>query len=254
MNTIRILIADDQPFIRAGIKEVLTQVDTSEELEIIECDPGDHGNEAIRQISAHFPDVIILDIGYPLNKGLEVAREISRALPGTQMLLLSANPEEDDDELLEVIKTGVAGYLRSRACSPSELLEIMKQVSNGEYPINKSVGSRPKVAWRVLKQFQEILSDVRKEDDIITPLTSRESQILTLVAEGNQNKQIARILGVSEQTIKNHVSTILRKLNANDRAHAVMLAIRNGLVPVPPSLGVDRRRMNILSTNIISTS
>ena len=80
MDVIRILIADEQPFIRAGIKEVLTQVDTSEELEIIECDPGDHGNEAIGQISAHFPDVIILDIGYPINKGLEVARKYSSTL------------------------------------------------------------------------------------------------------------------------------------------------------------------------------
>jgi DNA-binding NarL/FixJ family response regulator len=90
--------------------------------------------------------------------------------------------------------------------------------------------TRPKVAQRVLKQFEDISSMGRAIETVIAPLTRRETQILDYVAEGNTNKQIADILGISEQTIKSHVSAILRKLNANDRAHAVALAIRNGWI------------------------
>ncbi len=93
--------------------------------------------------------------------------------------------------------------------------------------------SRPTVARRVLRQFEEIASLGGKAMEIlVAPLTSRETQILTYVANGNTNKQIASALQISEQTIKNHVSAILRKLNANDRAHAVVVAIRHGWISV----------------------
>jgi len=111
-------------------------------------------------------------------------------------------------------------------------MEIIKKASHGEYPINDSVSSRPKVAWRVLRQFQDIAAIGMTIEDITTPLTSKEVQILNYIAEGNTNKRIASILGISEQTIKNHVSAILRKLNANDRAHAVFLALRNGWISI----------------------
>ena len=104
--------------------------------------------------------------------------------------------------------------------------------SQGEYPINESLMTRPNVAQRVLKQFEDISSMGKAIETVIAPLTRRETQILNYVAEGNTNKQIADILGISEQTIKSHVSAILRKLNANDRAHAVALAIRNGWISV----------------------
>jgi len=102
----------------------------------------------------------------------------------------------------------------------------------GEYPINDAVLNKPKVAWRVLKEFQDMASMGRTIEDITAPLTPREVQILTHIAEGNSNKRIANILGISEQTIKNHVSDILRKLNANDRAHAVFIAVSKGLVSI----------------------
>ena len=118
------------------------------------------------------------------------------------------------------------------------------------------MNTRPKVASRVLRQFQDIAAMGKTVEEITTPLTAKEIQILTHVAEGNSNKRIAHILGISEQTIKNHISAILRKLNANDRAHAVFLAIRNGWIstqlganvngkgePVPAkSLSLGRQR------------
>jgi two-component system response regulator DegU len=236
------MIVDERPFFRAGIRGFLSQGDGPAAMDILECDPGDDGAEAIAHISANLPDVLLLDIGYPHLGGLELAKTIVRALPGTRLVIVSSNPRDDDDEVFEVAKAGAAGYLRSKGCAPSEFGDMMRRVSKGEYPINDIVASRPRIAWRVLRRFQEMTTNVRREDDILSPLTSKESEILGLVAEGNQNKQIAAILGVSEQTVKNHISSILRKLNANDRAHAVVLGMRKGLVPLPPASGGDRRR------------
>jgi DNA-binding NarL/FixJ family response regulator len=226
------MIVDSQPFFRAGVRQALSQDSNFESMDVLECDPGDDGNEALNQIAAYSPDIVLLDLGYPFLSGLELAKKISRTFPGTGVVVLSANPEEDDDELFEVIKTGAVAYLRSKNCTPTELTNIIKRASNGEYPINDSVSSKPKVAWRVLRQFQDMASMGRAMEDITTPLTTKEVQILTHIAEGNSNKRIANILGISEQTIKNHVSAILRKLNANDRAHAVFIAIRNGLISI----------------------
>ena len=232
MRKLTLMIVDSQPFFRAGVRQALSQDGGFESMDVLECDPGDDGNEALNQIAAHSPDIVLLDIGYPFLSGLELGKKVSRTFPGTGVVVLSANPEEDDDELFEVIKIGAVAYLRSKNCTPAELTNIIKRSSSGEYPINDSVSSKPKVAWRVLRQFQDMASMGRAMEDITTPLTTKEVQILTHIAEGNSNKRIANILGISEQTIKNHVSAILRKLNANDRAHAVFIAIRNGLISI----------------------
>jgi DNA-binding NarL/FixJ family response regulator len=188
--------------------------------------------DAIAQITASSPDVVLLSLGYPTLTGLELGRKIARGFPATKVIMLSSNPDEDDDELFEVIKTGAVAYLRSRTCTPPELIETIKRACRGEYPIKEYVSNRSQVAWRVLRQFQEIAAMGMPIEDITTPLSTKEVQILTHIAEGNTNKRIASLLGISEQTIKNHVSAILRKLNANDRAHAVFLALRNGWISI----------------------
>jgi len=201
-------------------------------MEILECDPGENGSNAMAQIASNSPDVVLMDIGYPFLSGLDLGKRVTRHFPGTRVVILSANPDDDDDELFEVIKIGAVAHLRSKHCAPEELVETIKRASKGEYPINDSVSSSPKVAWRVLRQFQDMASMGATMEDLTAPLTPKEVQILSRIAEGNSNKRIANILGISEQTIKNHVSAILRKLNANDRAHAVFLAIRNGWISV----------------------
>jgi len=241
MNKITAMIVDSRPYFRAGVRQVLSQGNSPDAMEILECDPGENGSEAIAQIVAESPHIVLLDIGYPYLNGLELCKKVIRTLPQTKVVILSANPLEDDNELFEVVRTGAAAYIRGKDCSPEEITEILERASRGEYPINDSVSKKPKVAWRVLKQFQEMASGVRKEDNIVIPLTSKEAQILTLVAEGNANKQIAIILGISEQSIKKRVSSILRKLNANDRAHAVVLALRNGWFPTHSDRSWGRR-------------
>lgn len=251
MRKITLMIVDSQPFFRSGVRQALSQGNNLEAMDILECDPGDAGNDAITQISANSPDIVLLDIGYPFLNGLELGKKIARSFPGTGVVVLSTNPDEDEDELFEVIKIGAVAYLRSKHCSPTELAETIMRASSGEYPINDCVSSKPKVAWRVLRQFQDMASMGRSLEDITTPLTPKEVQILTHIAEGNSNKRIANILGISEQTIKNHVSAILRKLNANDRAHAVFIAIRNGLISIQLDQSGNRRGEGVSPAQLV---
>ena len=192
----------------------------------MDCDPD---QEPLKFIDAYSVDVVLLDIDYPISRGLELGRGITRHYPNTRVIMLSSY--FNDEELFETIKTGAAAYIDKRT-STEDLVSTIRRASRGEYPINDSIIARPAIAERVLRQFQEMALLGLAKEKVVAPLTNREIQILSYIANGNTNKQVAYVLGISEQTIKNHISAILRKLNANDRAHAVALAIRNQWVSI----------------------
>jgi len=217
------MIVDKQALFRTGVCQALSE---QSDFELFDCDPNWNPMELIE---ANSPDALLLDIDYPSLSGLDLARKIVLRFPSTRVIMLSSSP--DDKQLFEVIKTGAVAYL-SEDTTTEELVNTIRQASRGEYPINDSLIARPKVAEHVLRQFQDLVSMGKAMEAIAAPLTARETQILNYVAQGNSNKQIAHILQISEQTIKNHVSAILRKLNANDRAHAVVLAIRHGWISI----------------------
>jgi DNA-binding NarL/FixJ family response regulator len=221
MNKIVVMIIDEEAFFRAGVRQALAQ---QPDFEVLDCDPSDG---PLEMIDASLPNIALLGSALGAHSGLELGRKIARYYPNTKVIMLSPNP--DDEELFEVIKTAAVACL-NRNTAAEELANTIRRASQGEYPINESLMTRPRVAQRVLKQFEDISSMGRAIETVIAPLTRRETQILDYVAKGNTNKQIADILGISEQTIKSHVSAVLRKLNANDRAHAVALAIRNGWI------------------------
>ncbi len=220
MDKIKVIIIDEQAFFRVGVRQALSQ---QSDLEVLDCAPN---QDTLGLIEANLPDVALLgsDLGTP--GGLELGREIVRHYPNTKVIVLS--PDPNDEELFEVIRTAAVACL-SKNTTTEELASTIRRARNGEYPINDSLITRPTVAKHVLNQFQHM---GRTMEAVVAPLTSRETQILSYVAEGNTNKEIASILGISEQTIKNHISAILRKLNANDRAHAVVLAIRHGWISI----------------------
>jgi DNA-binding NarL/FixJ family response regulator len=217
------MVIDEQPFFRAGVRQALLR---EKDFDIFEGDPRD---DILAAIDANLPDIVLLGSDLANQSGLELGGRISRNFPNTRVVILSPNP--NDKELFDAIRSSAVACLAKNA-TPDELIGIVKRAAHGEYPINESVISRPSVARHVLHEFQDVAS---LGDNIVAPLTQRERQILTYITEGNTNKQIANILNISEQTIKNHVSAILRKLNANDRAHAVVLAIRRGLIPLSES-------------------
>jgi DNA-binding NarL/FixJ family response regulator len=180
-------------------------------------------------IDANSIDVVLLDIDSPISKGLELSRTITQHYPNTRVVVLGSY--FSDKELFETLKTGAVAYIDKRA-STEEFVKTIKRASLGEYPINDTVNANPAIADRVIRQFQEIASMGLIKEKVAAPLTHREIQILNCIANGGTNKHVAHTLGISEQTIKNHVSAILRKLNANDRAHAVALAIHNQWIAV----------------------
>ncbi len=223
MAKTKVMIIDEQSFFRAGVRQALSQ---HSDFEIMECDPN---HDPMRAIEAALPDVVLLGSDLASHSGLELGSKIARNFPNTRVIMLS--PEPSDEELFDVIRSAAVACLRKNS-SAQELADTIRRASHGEYPINESVMTRPSVARNVLRQFQNMASLGENIETIVVPLTYRERQILTYIADGNTNKQIAHVLNISEQTIKNHVSAILRKLNANDRAHAVVLAIRSGWISV----------------------
>jgi len=221
VNNILVMIIDKQTFFRAGVCQALSQ---QPDFEVLEGAPDDNPLGIIEESS---PNVVLLDIDFPSLSGLKLGRQIIRHHPNIRLIMLS--PNLDNGELFEIIKTGAVAYLNKNTTG-EDLASVIRQACRGEYPINDSLLAKPKVAEHVLRQFQDIVLMGKTMETITAPLTHREAQILNYIADGNSNKQIAKVLEISEQTIKNHVSSILRKLNANDRTHAAVLAIRHGWI------------------------
>jgi len=221
VNKLVIMIIDEQPFFRAGVRQVLSG---EADFEILDCDPA---QDPFRIIENNSPNIVLLGSDLGAHSGLELSRRIARYYPNTKVIMLSPNP--NDEELFEVIKTAAVACL-SKSVDTQELVSTIRRASGGEYPINESVMNRPRIAGRVLEQFQNTTPLEKTIESVIAPLTNRETQIMRYIADGNTNKEIGVALGISEQTIKSHVSAILRKINANDRAHAVALAIRNSWI------------------------
>ena len=221
MNTIQVFIVSQQFLFRQGIEHALSGVEDIEIAGVAEIN-----DEVLSTIDNLPPDVVLMDIAGSPDSGLALARRIKRRSPNIAVIVLSPNP--NDAQLFQVLKAQAAAYL-NKEISAEELVDIIRRVARGEHPINESLTTRPKVAEQVLNQFQE-LSWRNETEAFIAPLTGREIEILNYMAQGYLNKQIAIELGISEQTIKNHITSILRKLNANARTEAVVVAIKQGLI------------------------
>jgi len=228
---IAIFIVDRQPIFRQGLRHALS---IYQDVEVVgECEPGDDVWSLVESLS---PDIALVDIGAPFLDGFGVARQIATRCPRVAVVILAPSP--DDDQLFQAIKSGAVAFL-SKDIAPDELAGILKRIGRGEYPINDTLLSRPITARQVLQLFQSFsLKDV---ETLMTPLSHREMEILKYVAEGNANKRIASALNISEQTIKNHITSIMRKLNANDRTHAVVLAIRGGWLSIGEAPGQSEK-------------
>jgi len=188
----------------------------------------DVNDEVLSTIDNLPPDVAIVDIDASPGNGLTLARRIKQRSPNIAVIMLNSNP--NDTQLFQALKAQAAAYL-DKEVTADQLTDIIRRVARGEHPINESLTNRPNVANQVLQQFQE-LSWRSEAEALISPLTPRETEILDYIAQGYLNKQIAIKLGISEQTIKNHVTSILRKLNANARTEAVVVAIKQGLISI----------------------
>ena len=221
----RIVIVDDHALFRVGMRNILER-----ETDFDVVGEADDARSAVDVALETSPDVVLMDLSLPSPGGIETTQRIKRELPSTAIIVLAV--DEDEDALFDAIKAGAAAFIL-KDVGPDDLLTIIRRVVNGEYLINDKVFSKPAVASRVLKEFRELAVYGQDAAPIFAPLSPREVEILDNIAQGMTNKQVAYALSISEQTVKNHMSSILRKLSVNDRTQAVVYAMRQGWIRMP---------------------
>jgi DNA-binding NarL/FixJ family response regulator len=222
---IRVLLADPSEFTLVGLRQILEREPGFEVVAAVA-----DGEELIARTAELEPDVIVLEMDLPKISGDNAAQRIRRDLPRVAIVMLTARDEEQ--RLFDAIRAGAAAYLK-KDCEPAELIETIRKVKDGQFLINEKVFSRPSVASRVLSEFRELSVYGPGSTHVFAPLSPREVQILDNIAQGRTNKEVAYALAISEQTVKNHMSSILRKLSVNDRTQAVVYAIRQGWISIP---------------------
>ncbi len=221
----KVLIVDDHALFRVGIANILGR---EPDFEIV--GEAEDSRSAMDRALETSPDVVLMDLSLPPPGGIETTQRIKRELPSTAIVVLAVS--EDEDALFDAIKAGAAAFLL-KDIGPDDLVTVMRRVVAGEYLINDKVFSKPAVASRVLKEFRELAVYGQEAAPIFAPLSPREVEILDNIAQGMTNKQVAYALSISEQTVKNHMSSILRKLSVNDRTQAVVYAMRQGWIRMP---------------------
>ncbi len=221
----RVVIVDGHTLFRRGVRNIL---ELEGDLEVV--GEAGTGREALAAVQELTPDVVLMDLGIPAPNGIETTQRLKRELPHTGVIVMASN--DDEDQLFEAIKAGAAAYVL-KDIDPTDLIAIIRRVRAGEYLINDKVFSKPAVASRVLKEFRELAVYGSEAQPIFAPLSPREVEILDNIAQGMTNKQVAYALSISEQTVKNHMSSILRKLSVNDRTQAVVYAMRQGWIKIP---------------------
>jgi DNA-binding NarL/FixJ family response regulator len=221
----RILIVDDHALFRVGIANILGK---ESDLEVV--GEADDSRSAVDRALETSPDIVLMDLSLPAPGGIETTQRIKRELPSTAIIVLAVS--EDEDALFDAIKAGAAAFIL-KDVGPDDLVTIIRRVVDGEYLINDKVFAKPAVASRVLKEFRELAVYGQEAAPIFAPLSPREVEILDNIAQGMTNKQVAYALSISEQTVKNHMSSILRKLSVNDRTQAVVYAMRQGWIRMP---------------------
>jgi DNA-binding NarL/FixJ family response regulator len=222
----RVLVVERQPILTPEIRNRLAR---DPELALVgRCDSAAEATRIVRDTPV---DLVLVESTLAEPGALELARffKVRHARVAIAFVTRAAS----QTELFEAARVGVAAYVRASA-EPEEFLEALRRAASGEFPIDDEVVRYPAVATRILAQFRQASAPAAEDGSplgpLLMPLSAREIEILDLVARGNSNKLIARELRISDQTVKNHISAILRKLEVNDRTEAVVYALRNGWI------------------------
>lgn len=223
----RVLLVDDHPLFRAGVRRVLEE---SGRYRVV--GEAGTGHEAIRLAQSSQPDLVLLDVQLPGITGLTVARILRRQNPRARLVVLSIHV--DDDRLVDAVRVGGSAFLL-KGITPPALLHNLGRVMRGENLLRQTVLARQSLARRLITEFRLPPDDPLPPVDLgLLPLSVRELEVLDCVAQGLSNKEVAAALFVTEQTVKNHITSVLRKVDVNDRVQAVLHAVRQGWIELRP--------------------
>jgi DNA-binding NarL/FixJ family response regulator len=210
----RVLLADDQTLFRVGLAGLL---EADPRIEIV--GQAANGAEAVKLAAILRPDVVLMDLQMPEMDGIEATRQIAAANPGVRVLVLTSF--ELDNYVIQALKAGASGYVLKDS-TPEAITSSVMAVMSGELVMASAVANR----------VLEMLTGTTTTKEFYDGMTTREIEILRLLAGGMANKQIAYQLSISEKTVRNHVSNMYEKLHVYDRSQAVLYAVRKGLVQV----------------------
>lgn len=210
----RVAIVEDHPIFADGLRRCL---DAESDFHVVGV--WHSGRVAAEELAACATDLVLMDIGLPDESGIDATRRLHAALPALRIVVVTAHA--DADLLFAAMQAGAAGYVLKHT-PPAELLATLREAAAGAHVLG------PDLASRLLREFQTRRAIVRRS--ALPPLSPREEEVLRLLATGDTNRQIAKRLFVCEETVKSHVSAILRKLEVTDRTRAAILALKAGLV------------------------
>lgn len=225
MYTRRVLIVDDHPFFRLGLRRVL-----SSDERIGAISEASSGYEALHLAEVERPDLVIMDVQLPGVTGLQIANALRRQAPSIAIIFLSMHV--DDDRLFAAIRAGALGFL-TKDTEPAVIIESVVAVLRGENLLHQSVLRSPTLAQKVLREFRTIGQNGQRAEAGVT-LSPRELEVLDCLIMGNSNKEIASRLYITEQTVKNHMTSVLRKLQVDDRVAALRYAVTQGWAEIGP--------------------
>jgi DNA-binding NarL/FixJ family response regulator len=216
---IRVVVADDEPAYRNALQKTLTLMPECELLKV--CNDG---QEALEFCIQNPPDVLLTDINMPRMNGIELIRRLLKQEKGVMVVVLTVN--EDEDTIFDAIRAGAIGYLL-KTSTPQDVIDAIRLAQRGEAKIT------PRVAAKIISDFGRVKEEEEEDESELYVLSDRESEILDLIAQGLRNKEIAQRLCITEKTVKNHVSNILKALQVNSRTEAAMKALKSKLVETP---------------------
>jgi DNA-binding NarL/FixJ family response regulator len=220
---ITVLIVDDHQIFRHGLRDSMSLDDS---IQVVgEASDGELALQMARELA---PRVVLTDVNLPGINGLQLVQRIHKEVPGVRAVVLTAY--DDDEQLYHAIRSGAHAYF-SKEVSPARIVEVIHQVSQGQYVVGDAVMNEEQVAPWLLRASERFAITTGDElQEAFVPLSPREMEIIRYITRGLSNKMIAHRLGISHQTVKNHMTSILRKLDVEDRTQAAIYAIRHGWV------------------------
>lgn len=222
MNEITVVVIDDHPLFRQGVVDAL-----SVEPGIRVIGQSSHGELGLQMLLTLKPQVAVVDVNLPGMNGQQITHEVTSERIRTRIILMTAY--DDGEQMLHAAIAGAAAYC-AKDIQPDRLSDLVLHVANGKYVMGDQVMGQKEFEYWLQRQLDSARRSYSEPGSPFHPLSDREMEVLTLVVDGKSNKEIAAVLGISHQTVKNHITSILRKFGVEDRTQAVVYALKRGWV------------------------